>query len=158
MKNKIIIAIDPGSNGGICWTDRDNRAYAVKMPQTPRDILDQIREIVTTFAEGDPSNCVCYLEDVGHGRSGESMSALCKFARHNGNLEGFLISEDIPIVTVLPQKWQKSLSIGKSSDCPNKTAWKNKIKAKVQNTFPHIKVTLCTADALGILIYGMVND
>lgn len=152
---KLIIAIDPGKNGGISWIDTKGEVHAENMGDTPMDILEQIRRIKSS-AEG--SDCVCYLENVGRGRADENVSALCSFARHCGNLEAFLLAEGIPIIQVLPQKWQKSLEIGKSTDCASKTIWKNKIKAKVQERHPKLKITLKTADAIGILDYAIEKE
>lgn len=158
-ESMIIIAIDPGMAGGFAWKDYNGVIHVANMGETPRDILDQIRDIKDECDEyGNmltPDKFICYLEDVGKGRGGESMSAMCSFARHNGNLEAFLMAEDIAVVKVLPQKWQKTLGIGKANECATKSAWKNKIKAKEQERHPLIKVTLKNADALGILDYAL---
>ncbi|MCQ2231431.1 MAG: hypothetical protein MJZ30_06240 [Paludibacteraceae bacterium] len=132
------------------------------MPDTPKGILELFREITDDVDEnGDilPREAfVCYLEDVGHGRVGEGVGALCKFARHNGHLEMALIAEGIRTVHVLPQKWMKSLGIGKSSDCASKTEWKNKIKRRMEDLYPQFKVTLKNADALGILEFAIEQE
>lgn len=159
---KVIVGIDPGLSGGIAWRGIDGKVHAVSMGDTPRDILEQIRTImderdidgsIITF-----DRFVCYLEDVGRGIPGQSSSATATFARHIGNLEAFLMAEDMPVVKVLPTKWQHSLGIGKAKDCPSKSAWKNKVKGRMQERFPSIKVTLKNADALGILCYAIDKE
>ncbi|NDA10096.1 MAG: hypothetical protein EBZ07_04525, partial [Verrucomicrobia bacterium] len=60
------------------------------------------------------------------------------------------------IVLVRPQKWQSFLSLGTSDG--NKTKWKNKLKAKAQNLYPDLDVTLAISDALLLLEYGRKTE
>lgn len=140
----LYIGIDPGNNGGIAVVNRfGDLVDTQKMPSTPLDIYDYLYEL----ASGEEDVCCC-LEDVGHGLPGQSSKATATFARHNGHLEMALLVLGIPTVTVTPQKWMKYYQIGKASDYKNKSAWKNKLKAKAQALFPNYqKLTLCTSDA-----------
>lgn len=150
---KHIIGIDPGCLGGIAVMDESHKVVEViNMPETPMDILDFLRKY-------EPSETVAYLEDVGKGMPGQSSSATAKFARHNGHLEMALLALGISTVKATPQKWQKMYQLGKSSDC-GKAEWKNKLKSKAQELFPNLgkKVTLKTADALLIALYGVRNE
>lgn len=155
---KVIIAIDPGASGAIAWRDGKGVRHVTNMPDTPRGILEQIRGIEDEVDDDGIirplSDYECYLEDVGKGMPGQSSSATASFARHNGHLEMALIAEGIRIIKVLPQKWEKTLGIGKSSDCPTKADWKRKLKQKAEELYPQFKVTLKNADALLILEYG----
>ena len=65
----------------------------------------------------------------------------------------------VKTVKVTPQKWQKyySNTLGKSTGL-SKNEWKNKLKGLAQQMFPHLKVTLNTADAILIANYGWVNN
>ena len=104
---------------------------------------------------------------------GNSGPAAAKFARHCGHIEMALIALDIPSdPSVLPSKWQ-TFFIGKPNYpkipkeiqgkarkqilAKRKTERKNKIKAKAQALYPHLKITLATSDALGILTWGMAQ-
>ncbi|MBR1449543.1 MAG: hypothetical protein IJ588_12460 [Prevotella sp.] len=146
-----IIGIDPGSAGGIAVVDDSGRVVEVaKMPDTPQDIL----AFLEGYAHG---SSVAYLENVGHGMPGQSSKATATFARHCGHLEMALLALRIPTNTVTPQKWEKSYQLGKSSDY-GKSAWKNRLKAKAQQLFPDIKVTLANADALLIAEYGRKQE
>lgn len=162
MNDKVIIAVDPGCNGGWAWKDVDGIVHAAPMGETARDILEQIRSMEDACdKDGNilaPDRFVCYMEDVGRGMPGQSSVATATFARHVGNLEAFLMAEDISIVKVLPTRWQPSLGIGKAKDCKSKTEWKNMVKGRMQEMFPTIKVTLKTADALGILCYAVDRE
>lgn len=161
--DKIIIGIDPGANSGaIAWRDGNGTSHVRNMPETPRGIVDLIREIEDEVDDNGiirPStDFVCYLEDVGKGVPGQSSSATAKFARHNGHLEMALICEGIKIEKVLPQKWMSGLGIGKSKDCASKTEWKNRLKQKAEELYPQFKVTLKNSDALLILHHAIKNE
>ena len=63
----------------------------------------------------------------------------------------FTVGHDPVNVLVRPQTWQKDFGLGTASRCASKSEWKNKLKAEAQRRFPHLGVTLQTADALLIL-------
>ncbi|MBO7447412.1 hypothetical protein J6U78_03690 [bacterium] len=173
-----IIAIDPGLNGGIAWKGSDGKVNAVKMPQT----IEGIDEVLMTarmdhypapdFVGDDPANMtvgtcsldpqtVCYMEEV-HSMPGQGVTSMWTFGEHYGMLIGLLYGLQIPRIPVRPKVWQKA--IGASRPAPPKDATrsqkarivqeaKNQIKSIVQARYPHLKVTLKTGDALGILYY-----
>lgn len=150
---KLFIGIDPGLNGGIAVLNKNGGVESVcKMPETPQDILEWLEEY-------SGYNCVCVLEDVGHGMPGQSSKATATFARHNGHLEMALLALSIRTEKVTPQKWQKIYQLG-SSKGVEKNAWKNKLKAKAQQLFPSLgkNITLSTCDALLLAEYGRRNN
>lgn len=69
IKDRKLIAIDPGKNGGIAVysVDKDKLLEVVKMPDTPQDLL--------SFLSKYQVNSKCYLEKVGGlpGMGGSSM-------------------------------------------------------------------------------------
>jgi len=146
-----IIAIDPGASGGIAWHDADSNPVCVAMPETEGDILQLLRDI--SFQS---PNTICYMEEVGGyvGGAGNPGSAMFKFGRSYGFLLGCLMSLNIRINLVKPQKWQKELGLGTTKDAGGKAEWKRKLKAEAQRRFPTLTVTLKTADALLILDYA----
>lgn len=149
---KIVIGIDPGSNGGIAVYDGKNiKAY--KMPETYPDIYETLKEIRDTYIAN--YEVIVYMENVGKGMPGQSSKATATFARHNGHLEMALYALGMRTEMVTPQKWMKhySNSLGKSSDY-GKTEWKNRLKGLAQRLYPSIKVTLWSADAMLIANYG----
>lgn len=145
-----IIGIDPGINGGIAIIDTYGNIKAVKMPQTFTDIFQELKGIKQTYPDA-----YCYLEDVGQGMPGQSSRATATFARHNGHLEMALYALEIPSEKVKPSKWEKyySNTIGTSKG-KSKTEWKNILKSEAQRRCPKDKVTLWSADAILIAIYG----
>lgn len=151
--NKIIIGIDPGANGGIAVLDNVGNVIDVtKMPATPQDILNYLN-IYRMRADAEQCPTVCYMEAVGTGIPGQSSKATATFARHCGHLDMALLALGVPTNTVTPQKWEKSYQLGSSKGVA-KNAWKNKLKAKAQQLFPKVKMTLAICDALLIAEYG----
>ena len=141
----VYMGIDPGKSGGIALLF-DNEVIATKMPETPADVLDWIRE--------SASNCVAVIEQVG-GYTGEGQpgSAMFNFGRGVGHLEMALLTCKIPTESVPPRKWQKALGISAKKKTETKTQWKNRLKSVAQRLFPSITVTLATSDALLIAEY-----
>lgn len=151
FKDRKIIAIDPGKNGGIAVysIDRKKLIEVVKMPGTPQEILSFFR--IYQF------NSVCYLERVG-GLPGMGGASMFNFGKGFGHLEMALLCSKIPTNEVLPQRWQKFLSLGTKGSKSN-SEWKNKLKARAQQFFPDAgKITLAVSDALLILKYGIENE
>jgi crossover junction endodeoxyribonuclease RuvC len=151
---KTIVAIDPGMSGGIAvhWFGKTD---CWPMPETQGDLIERLREIKSVAGlEGD--ELVCVLEHVG-GFAGKAQpgSAMFRFGEHFGFLKGVIQALEIRLVLVRPQVWQKGFGLGTASACRTKSEWKNKLKAEAQRLFPHLPVTLKTADAVLILDYAM---
>lgn len=140
-----LLAIDPGSNGGLALFNPEGCTLieAVKMPPTPHDLLDYIRAAAPDVA---------YLEKVG-GMPGNGGSQMFNFGRGYGHIEMALIAAGVRFITVTPPKWQKPFQLGtRGSRTPSQ--WKNILKEKAQQLFPRQRVTLWSADALLIGYYG----
>ena len=151
FKDKKIIAIDPGKNGGIAIYsfEKNKLIEVVKMPPTPQELLSFLR--LYQF------NSVCYLEKVG-GLPGMGGSAMFNFGKGFGHIEMALLCAKIPTNEVLPQKWQKFLSLG-TKGSKSTSEWKNKLRTRAEQLFPNAgKITLATSDALLILKYGIENE
>lgn len=135
----MILAIDPGRSGGLAFGHLGTIPKLVPMPETPHDIVEMIESY-------QPSKLV--LEEVGGyvGGMGQPGSAMFTFGRNFGVLLGIAAALKIPTSLVRPQKWQKVLGLGTSNGM-SKTEWKNKLKAKAQQLYPSIKITLDTSDA-----------
>jgi hypothetical protein len=151
---KTRIGIDPGASGGIAWQHGDAKACAVKMPDTAGDLIELLRDIQFK-AEQATDDCEAHVELVG-GFIGKRQpgSAMFKFGKGAGVIEGALMALGVRVLLHRPQAWQKTFSLGTASQCATSTVWKNKLKAEAQRRFPHLKVTNATADALLILEHG----
>ncbi len=147
----IVIGIDPGAFGGIAWLgDAILKDKAIDMPKTERDILYAIRDI-GCFGGGPVT---AYVETVNLGFPGSSKSAVAKL---NGNFMACrmaVIASNHRLESVRSQDWQKALGIPKRAKNETPSKWKNRLKAKAQQLFPAVNVTLKTADALLIAEYG----
>lgn len=151
LKDRKIIAIDPGAQGGIAIfsVDKDRLIEVVKMPDTPQDLLDLISKYQI--------NSKCYLEKVG-GLPGMGGSSMFNFGKGFGHLEMALLCRKIPTTEVTPQKWQKTLQLGTKGH-KSTSQWKNKLKAKAQQLYPKVpKITLAVSDALLILEYARITE
>ena len=142
----MILAIDPGQSGGIAWMDDDGIINCADMPPTPGDIIDHLRML-----KANGHTLTAYLEKTGGYVPGNSGPAACKFARGCGLLEGAIMALSIPLVEIAPAVWMKSLGALPK----DKRERKNAIKGLMQARYPHLKITLSTADALGLLTYAL---
>jgi hypothetical protein len=148
---KVIIAIDPGSvSGGIAWQDTDGRVFADSMPEGLSEIYSYLKGLVVMVDRE------CVIERVGTYVKGNAGPAAATFARHCGHLDAILYALSIPVVdNPTPGQWMKAMGVPKFTGTParQKQLRKNWIKDKVSRRFPHLKVTLSTSDALGLLAY-----
>lgn len=147
-----LIAIDPGSAGGIAWRKNDGPVTyfdALKMPETEGDVVALLRRIGMV-------NTNVVMEEVGGFIKGNPApgSAMFNFGRGFGFILGVLSAYDVRVELVRPQKWLKTLSLGTRAKTEDKTEWKNKLKARAQQLYPQCTVTLSTSDALLLLEYG----
>ena len=145
------IAIDPGKNGGIAYELKGGETHAVRMPRTPGDILDTLRNIRLVTGprvEGYMEALVKYIPG-----SGQSGSSAIVYGRNYGFVEGVVQTLGIKLHSVRPQVWMKGMGLGTKGKL-SKVEWKNKLKGEAQRLFPAETVTLDTADALLILEYS----
>ena len=161
-----LIAIDPGLSGGVAWQDKEGIVHAEPMPEGMTAQAELIRQIQLRN-RGYSFSAI--LEKTGTYVPGNSSIAAVTFARHCGHIEAIFYMCDIPTTQISPQKWQSVLPLSKFSPIPKgtdpkakraegtrrKAVHKREIKEEMQRRYPHLKVTLKTADALGILTWGM---
>ena len=143
IEGKRIIAIDPGASGGIAIYD-DGEVTVHKMPETPKDIL--------TLLSIYRYNAVCFMEKV-HAMPKQGVTSVWNFSANFHHLEMALLANEIPCELITPRTWMKTMGLGTRGD--DKGAWKNKLKAKAQQLYPSIKITLWNADPLLILHYAI---
>lgn len=144
---KSLLAIDPGASGALAWMDlKEEVAQVEKMPKGMTAQADCLRELAASHKD-----IVAFVEKTGTVRPSDAKPAAAKFARHCGHLEAMLYCFGMPTIQVAPSVWQKSLG----SLPREKGKRKKRIKEVMARRFPALKVTLSTADALGILTYAM---
>lgn len=151
---RTVIAIDPGSSSGAivhCGPGQEQLTVA-NMPPTPFDIWNHLRKL----KEGD-ARVVCYMEDVGTGRPGNSARSMHTFAVHQGHLEMALLATGIPCFKVRPQEWLKALFGDKYPKGPeNKDKRKQYVYDQMQRRWPEVGgFTKRQADAMAIFTWAV---
>jgi len=143
---KVVMAIDPGASGGFAWVDGDGVVRAESMPDGMTATVDRLRELAAGLR-----GVAAVIEKVGHWMPGDHPNAATKFARHCGQIEAALYALGIPFQDVAPGVWMKSLGA-----LPKEKAdRKRMIRELMARRYPHLRVTLDTADALGLLTWKM---
>jgi hypothetical protein len=145
-----LLAIDPGKQGAIAWRYDGSPPGVIKIATNPSDIFLQILDLPDfVFA----SNSICFLEEVG-GFVGKPQpgSAMFRFGRQVGVVEGVLAALKIEVHKIRPQKWQKALS-AMSRPGEDKNAHKRRLRTIALELYPFLakQITLQTCDALLIL-------
>jgi len=144
---KTIIAVDPGKGGGIAILDHEG-IHLHNMPESLVDIYVMLREYGAAKV---------ILEEVPK-YTGQNRNEATTFvlAQNLGRIEGIVTAIGYPLVRVHPKAWQKTFSI--SRDKAKSDAWKRRLKALACELFPHLDVTLKTADALLLLEHARRNN
>lgn len=154
MKNKTILAVDPGASGGLAFSFCFGSVMvaAKKMPETEGDILELISGWVEN-SRTDGFETIAYVELVPIGMPGKG-AAMAKLNANAAFIRGCLMALAVRMILVRPVEWQSFFNLGKRNGCVSDSQWKNKLKSEAQRRFPGIKVTLDTADALLLLEYA----
>ena len=145
----LIVAIDPGVNGGIVWSADGDPVEACKMPATDIEVCQLLADLSCKAKDVE-----LFLEEpplfAGKNIPG---SAIGKLMWNTGVLYGAAVACGWEVHRVRPAIWQKAHPVGTKGDLTT-TAWKNKLKARAGELYgsvPGLKVTLANADALLIL-------
>ncbi len=150
VDEKIIIACDPGSNGGISvgyhFKGKPPLCTAYKIPMSPLALVNLMWNLNQWPAD---IRRYCYLEKV-HSMPGQGVKSTFTFGKNFGRMEvalQMLLDDGDEVRYVTPQHWMKTLDCMTGGD-------KNVTKRKAQELFPEIKVTHAIADALLIGEYA----
>jgi hypothetical protein len=142
----LLVAIDPGVNGGLALMDQEGLVTVQKMPGTEHEVISFLVEVSNTAKEID-----CYLEEpplfVGKAIPG---SAVGKMMWNCGILYGCAVTLGWKMHRVRPAIWMKTHPVGTKGE-RSTTQWKNVLKSRAAELFPTVDVTLWNADALLIL-------
>lgn len=137
-----LICVDPGKNGGIAVSDASGKVTAYPMPETVKDLYSLLFHL--TFVN---TPCVEAVVERVHSMPTDSASAAFTFGENFGMIQGVLAAIGVPYRFVQPHAWQKKVGALPK----NKPERKRALKAFAQQRYPHIPVTLKTADALAML-------
>lgn len=142
---KFYLGLDLGINGACIVLDSEGNVHEVfNTPENRADFIEQYKKYTKT-------KCFCITERVA------SMPQNGVKASHTFGVivERTLYTLElckIPFQEVTPQTWMKTYMLKKDKGESN-TSWKNRLKTRAQQLFPHEKVTLATADAFLIAEY-----
>ena len=141
-----ILAIDPGIAGGIAWVDSGGIIHAESMPAGMTAQADRLRSLAAMLP-----GLTSVVEKTGKYKVGNGGPATATFARHCGHLEAMLYVLGVPAEQVAPSVWQRALETLPK----DKPVRKRAIRELMARRFPHLVVSLKTADALGLLTWAM---
>lgn len=162
-----LLAIDPGASGGVAYRDFLGDIVAAPLPRATGPMVDAVRDHLVAVRPR-----LVLLEDVGYHRSGNSAHASARLSRTVGALESALRCCDIPIYWVPPKTWQAAPPFDRiprpprlPKDMPREEKKKQRdaharrrkriIAELMRRQYPGARVILATADALGILHWGL---
>jgi hypothetical protein len=125
------LGVDVGVSGGLALLDDAGAVvWAVKMPATDADL----------FALVPTTDTVAVLEKV-HSSPQMGVASAFTFGAGYGRCRMALTAARIPFDELTPQTWQRKLGGLSGGD-------KHLLKARAQQLYPSVKITLATADAL----------
>jgi len=145
----VIMGIDPGAHGGVCALYDGKISVMASTKSGGNDIA--IKKIAE-WSKRKGLSVVAYLEKV-HSMPGQGVSSTFKFGVEYGKILGALSAFGINKVDVTPVKWQKEFVCSRRRD-EAKTVHKNRLKDAAKKLYPNEKITLDTADAILIAVYG----
>ena len=147
----MIIGIDPGKSGGAAIISED-KIKLINTPEEPTGMADIISSTINSaYIESD--KLIAYIENV-HAFPTDARSSAFKFGMNYGMWLGILGAYKIEVKKVAPFKWMEPYK-----PLPKiKQERKAKLKEIAQGLCPDIRVTLRTADAFLIALYGLNNE
>lgn len=156
MDNYLIIGIDPGRNGGISFFSQTKTVSAVKMPETRKQTFEFFSSL-KQHSERNNEKPLVFIEKVNLFNSDKETPGkdfgIMKLLGNFESLQTCLEILEIPFVLVPSQTWQKELNL-KNQKGEEKKERKKRYAELARAFFPELKVTLQTADALCLLIFG----
>lgn len=147
---KIYIGIDPGSvSGSIAFLKYDNdQLVEIGDMQfgkhTPKEWFEAI------YSLGD-DECFCVVESV-HSMPKQGVTSAFTFGKNAGMIEMALIASKIPYQLITPHTWMKAYGMRRNKK-ESKTEWKKRLRERLQQLMPELKVTNANADAYLIALY-----
>ena len=154
----IIIGIDPGIAGAICFFSNGDVIDVIDMPTMAegkknkkqvngRQIFNEIKSIKSKFLN---ENISVVVEQVS-AMPGQGVTSMFNFGQSFGLIKGICSAMELPIYYVRPAKWKKYFSLINSE--------KDASRTKVIEMFPNISHKLSRkkdnnkADAILIALY-----
>lgn len=137
----VYLGIDPGASGGIV-SIYGSTVTATKMPPTEQDVWT----LVSSHSQPFGDRAFAVIEWIHPAIQGIGKSSMSKLYGSYMQLRGYLTAARIPFEAVQTTIWAKTFGMARKGEESRK--WKNRLRAKAQQLFPKVDVTLETADAL----------
>lgn len=169
MSEKLIITADPGKAGALVWGVSLDQYHWAKYPENLSGLKRLFDHVRDEFPPHEYPERAAFLEkNTGYmagmktstkrkGKEDEeegavSPKSMFSFGRVTGHLECAFEFEGFETKEVVPLKWMNAaMIVTGQKKLLGERKWKNHLKEKAQERFPHEQVTLANADAL--LIY-----
>ena len=148
---KKFIGIDPGKSGGVAVLNGET----AKVYACPKTVEDMATLIGLCLSDVSAHEVKVAVEKVWAFPT-DGKSSLFSFGCNYGQWQGILASHEIDPIYITPKKWQSHYDIKKGLP---KTIRKKMLKQIAMDKYPDTKkITLKTADALLIALYGLEGD
>jgi hypothetical protein len=151
--HSLYVGIDPGASGAICVLPDKVRkpedVLILRMPDNDQELLDYFEWVAG-------HQCQAVVEQVGgYAGSAHPGSRMFKFGMNYGAVRMALAARGIPYECKVPRVWQSYLSIPPRDKKGGETdpMFKRRLRAKAQQLFPKVKVTLQNCDAILLAEY-----
>ena len=137
----LIIGIDPGISGSICFFENGKILEVVEMPtmtdgkKNKRQVngAQIYNEILKRINQNDKQNIRVIIEQVS-AMPGQGVTSMFNFGQSFGILKGICSAMQLPIYFVRPAKWKKYFNLIKTE--------KDASRTKVIEIFPYISSRL----------------
>lgn len=146
-----IIAIDPGTNGGVCVL-HGTRVVLHGLPQSEHEAYQLVHGLCEVYKPD-----IAVVEWINPGMHGVNKSAISKLYGSYMASRMLLACCGLDFQTVMPVKWQRGLGITARGKKETTTNWKKRLKTRGQQLFPGARISLKTADALLLAAWARRN-
>ena len=155
----MLIAIDPGKNGGIAWREYNEDLEhlvmrVVKMPLTATELVHFLNDL-----RGDGPPLTVVVEKAGFLTSRVAPRTILPLARMCGWVEGVVKAQKHEYIEVPVKTWRGAFpELPAHSDSGRQQALrKAEIKRRMEGRFPAIRVTNWNAEALALWVWAEDN-
>ena len=148
----IVVGIDPGAGGAIAYSIGDSLKPLVrKMPDSRSALFDFFKEFKSDGKRGLETKCK-FITEKAMIFPGDGKVSAAKFMLQYERILCAMEFNELKYTEIHPTKWQNDLNLRrkkvKGEPKETKQERKNRYKEFAQRLFPHLKITLQTADAL----------
>ena len=150
FRSKTYVGIDPGKSGAIAsFSNNEMRVW--KCPDTADGMHSAFCQATWGILEDE---IVVLMEKVW-ARPNNASRAAFSYGVNYGQWLGIVACYSIDMELILPAHWMKFYGMKKGMEYQERKKW---LKAKAQELYPDIKVTLINADAILIAHYLKERD